>query len=114
MTPRCFVDPAEWSRENIRLRAEDAHHLTGVLRAGPGSTVTVGDGQGGEAEGEIIEAGPGGVVGQTLGIVAQQHRHVVPIPGDGSDVQQAVVVVIAHHRADGVAPEIVEVVVRQG
>ena len=62
MTPRCFVDPAEWSRENIRLRAEDAHHLTGVLRAGPGSTVTVGDGQGGEAEGEIIEAGPGGVV----------------------------------------------------
>lgn len=62
MTPRCFVDPDEWSRESIHLRAEDAHHLTGVLRAGLGTVVTVGDGRGGEAVGEIAGIGPGGVV----------------------------------------------------
>jgi len=62
MTPRCFVDPDEWSREQICLRPEDAHHLTAVLRAGPGTAVTVGDGRGGEAVGEIVEIGPAGVV----------------------------------------------------
>jgi 16S rRNA (uracil1498-N3)-methyltransferase len=66
MIPRCFVDPAEWEAERIRLTPVDAHHVTDVLRASVGVSVAVCDGLGGEAVGEIVEAGPGGVVVRVL------------------------------------------------
>ncbi len=62
MIPRCFVDPAAWGAERIRLTPADCHHVTDVLRAGVGAMVAVCDGLGGEARGEIEEMGPGGVV----------------------------------------------------
>jgi 16S rRNA (uracil1498-N3)-methyltransferase len=64
MIPRCFVDPADWDAERIRLTPADAHHVTAVLRAGVGAEVAVCDGRGGEAAASIVEAGPDGVVVQ--------------------------------------------------
>lgn len=98
MVPRCFVDPAAWAGETIRLADSDAHHLTDVLRLGPGAPVIVCDGCGGEASGEVADAGPAGLTvrvreRRSRGLSSWQLTLVQAVPkGDRMDwiVQKAV------------------------
>ena len=47
---RCFADPADWGESGaVRLSSSEEHHLLSVLRAKPGDTAAVFDGQGREA-----------------------------------------------------------------
>lgn len=66
MTPRCFVNPADWQQAVVRLGCDDSHHLTDVLRVGVGHRLVVCDGQGGEAAAEILELASGHVVARIL------------------------------------------------
>jgi 16S rRNA (uracil1498-N3)-methyltransferase len=75
MTPRCFVDPAEWQNPVVWLSRDDSHHLTDVLRVGVGARIVVSNGQGGSADAEIIEISNQGV---SVRILDRQH-----LAGDG-------------------------------
>jgi len=71
MTPRCFVDPAEWNNPVIRLNRDESHHFTDVLRIGMTDRVVVSDGLGGEASAEVIGIGPDGV---TVRVLDRHHQ----------------------------------------
>jgi 16S rRNA (uracil1498-N3)-methyltransferase len=49
MTPRCFVEPEEWSKGRLLLSVSDSRHFSTVLRCVPGDSIIVCDGLGGEA-----------------------------------------------------------------
>lgn len=66
MTPRCFVDPAEWSQPVFALTPADAHHWIDVLRVTVGSRAVVCDGRGGEAVVAIEAAAAGQVTVRVL------------------------------------------------
>jgi len=66
MIPRCFVHPAEWNNQTVRLNPDDSHHLSDVLRIGMADCVMVSDGLGGEASAEVVEMTPGAVVVRIL------------------------------------------------
>lgn len=55
--PRFFIDPGQMVGHAIELTGEDAHHLSRVLRLGPGAAITVLDGTGAayEAVVETVE-----------------------------------------------------------
>lgn len=71
MTPRCFVTPEAWRHDTIMLSRDDSHHLSDVLRLPVGASVTVCDGQGGEAS-AVITASQGGVL--TVWIVDRKRQ----------------------------------------
>jgi 16S rRNA (uracil1498-N3)-methyltransferase len=52
---RCYADPSAWTSEVVELGSDEAHHLRDVLRARPGQAVTLFDGRGREADGEVVE-----------------------------------------------------------
>jgi 16S rRNA (uracil1498-N3)-methyltransferase len=49
---RFHIEPADWIQ--MRLRGDEAHHCTRVLRLRPGALIRVFDGQGREAEARIV------------------------------------------------------------
>ena len=51
---RCYVETAHWRESEIRLDQDQTHHLLHVLRARSGEKVSVFDGRGREALGEIV------------------------------------------------------------
>lgn len=59
--PHFLVDPADVQGRQAVLRGQDAHHLTVVLRAGPGTPVSVADG-GHLYQGHVRRAGSDAVV----------------------------------------------------
>lgn len=71
--PHFVVPPAVIGDERITLSDQDAHHLTNVLRAGPGDPVSVADGVGTLYQARVTEVGHG------VGLAIQQ-RHEVPAP----------------------------------
>lgn len=62
MPPRFFAPLVERAAERVRLPADEAHHLTKVLRLGPGAPVRVFDGRGHEWRATVEAAGRAGVV----------------------------------------------------
>jgi 16S rRNA (uracil1498-N3)-methyltransferase len=56
---RYFITPAEFDRDDIRLGAEDSHHLLHVLRSAIGAPVTVLDGTGREARCRLVRVDSG-------------------------------------------------------
>ncbi|MEM7391004.1 MAG: 16S rRNA (uracil(1498)-N(3))-methyltransferase [Verrucomicrobiota bacterium] len=52
--PRCYANPSCWNEDGVTLGPEESHHLTNVLRLGPGQKVDVFDGVGREGEAEIV------------------------------------------------------------
>jgi 16S rRNA (uracil1498-N3)-methyltransferase len=58
---RCFIDPSQWNDEEMRLSADEQHHLRDVLRGKAGDTVLAFDGRGREAEARLaVRGGRGG------------------------------------------------------
>ena len=55
---RLHVDGERMVEDAVVITDEDHHYLTRVLRLGPGDAVTLFDGQGGEAEAELVRVGP--------------------------------------------------------
>jgi 16S rRNA (uracil1498-N3)-methyltransferase len=66
MTPRCFVDPAEWLKPSFTLGPDDAHHWIDVLRINSGDRAVVCDGLGGEAVVRIVAIEGGKVIVNVL------------------------------------------------
>jgi 16S rRNA (uracil1498-N3)-methyltransferase len=50
---RFYAPPLSFTETSVRLDADEAHHLTRVLRLGPGARAFVFDGEGGEYECEV-------------------------------------------------------------
>jgi 16S rRNA (uracil1498-N3)-methyltransferase len=50
---RFYAPPSSFTETSVRLDADEAHHLTRVLRLGPGASVFVFDGEGAEYECEV-------------------------------------------------------------
>lgn len=74
--PHFFVDPADVDGDRVTLRGSEAQHLAVVLRAGPGTPVSVADGAGTVYQGFVRRASPREVV---LGLDdAQEHPPARP------------------------------------
>src|SRR5262245_29856513 len=52
---RFYAAPSGFTETSVRLDAEEAHHLTRVLRLGAGARVFVFDGEGAEYECEVAQ-----------------------------------------------------------
>lgn len=61
VTPRFHVPGSGSEGDEVVLPSDEAHHLTRVLRLGPGAEVRVFDGRGVEREARVVEAGRAGV-----------------------------------------------------
>jgi 16S rRNA (uracil1498-N3)-methyltransferase len=59
--PRFYIPPFAWNPDRLALDAAEAHHATDVLRLKAGDRATVFNGEGVEAEVEIVKAGKQGV-----------------------------------------------------
>lgn len=71
---RCFIPPAAWSTGTMALESAERHHLVDVLRAGPGTEITVFDGAGREAVARVDAIGRHDV---RLTMI-QQQQHAPP------------------------------------
>jgi len=72
--PRFYLPDARKGPGSIALPADEAHHLTHVLRLKPGAQVVVFDGAGGEWRGSVASAGRGGAaidVGEAIVPIAE-------------------------------------------
>jgi 16S rRNA (uracil1498-N3)-methyltransferase len=58
--PRFYIPPFAWNPDRLALDAAEAHHATDVLRMKAGDRATVFNGEGAEAEVEIVKAGKQG------------------------------------------------------
>ncbi len=79
MSPRFFAPLVEPAAQSARLPADEAHHLTKVLRLGAGAAVHVFDGRGHEWSATVETAGRAGVVvrlGAALTPVPEPSVHV--------------------------------------
>lgn len=72
---RFYLAPNEWNAASPALDEGESHHVLDVLRFGPGDHVTVFDGEGGEARGDIV-AVDGGKIRLRLGPKTQSQ----PLP----------------------------------
>lgn len=55
-THRFYISASDWNLENLELSAEEAHHCVDVMRCREGDRVIVFNGEGTEAEAEILSA----------------------------------------------------------
>lgn len=58
--PRFYIPAAAWNPDRLMLDATEAHHAFDVLRMQPGDRATVFDGEGAEAEVELLKRGKTG------------------------------------------------------
>src|SRR6056297_1963233 len=56
-THRFYIPASAWDLGNLTLAQEEAHHCLDVMRCSEGDRVIVFNGEGIEAEAEIVEAG---------------------------------------------------------
>jgi 16S rRNA (uracil1498-N3)-methyltransferase len=70
---RCYAEPAAWTSDVIELGTEEAHYLRDVLRAKPGQVLRIFDGQGREADAELVE-----VLRRGARVRVLQQRYVPP------------------------------------
>lgn len=59
--PRFYIPPFAWNPDRLALDSAEGHHAVDVLRMKVGDRATVFNGEGGEAEVEIVKAGKQGV-----------------------------------------------------
>jgi len=67
-TPRFFLPPPDWRADEPKLTDEEAHHCLDVMRCREGDRVSLFDGEGREAEAEIVEAKKGNVTLRTFSV----------------------------------------------
>lgn len=76
---RCYVAPADWDAQSVRLRPDVAHHLYHALRARVGGEVVVFDGRGGEGIARVTPA-PRGKIDAPVELRLLSRRDVPPPP----------------------------------
>ena len=59
--PRFYIPPFAWNPDRLALDASEAHHAVDVLRMKAGDRATVFNGEGAEAEVELVKVGKQGV-----------------------------------------------------
>lgn len=54
---RCFIDPADWTRETVELSPDESRHAARVLRAREGDEIEILNGRGGVGKATVVSAG---------------------------------------------------------
>ncbi len=68
--PRFYIAPHAWNPDRLSLDGGEAHHATDVLRMKTGERVTVFNGEGAEAEAEVVKASRQNVELRRIGVQA--------------------------------------------
>lgn len=66
--PRFYIPAFAWNPDRLALDADEAHHAVDVLRMKAGDRATVFNGEGTEAEVEVVKAGKQGVELRKIGV----------------------------------------------
>jgi 16S rRNA (uracil1498-N3)-methyltransferase len=77
--PRFYAPELEWSVREAVLPADEAHHLTRVMRLGIGDDIAVFDGRGREFRARVLSAGRGRVRIELLEAIAPAPEARVPL-----------------------------------
>lgn len=82
---RCFIDPADWTRELVELSPDESRHAARVLRVREGSEIEILNGRGGVGKASVVSAG------KRLVTVRIAERQTVAAPRPRITLVQAVV-----------------------
>lgn len=71
---RCFIDPADWTKDVVELSLDESHHASRVLRAREGSVLHVFNGCGDTGSATVVLAG-----GRRVGVrITERQSHAQP------------------------------------